>query len=258
MKNIISTGILLISLIFLVSCSDLVKKTIQDNPDIVFDVIKDNPSGFMDAVNMAAQKARMESMKKAEEDEQKARDKEFKNPKKPELAGRAIFGESSAPVTIVEYSDFQCPFCKKGADTVTRVMEEYKGKVKLVFKHLPLENKHPNARMASEYFEAIAMQDAGKAYKFKKLVFENQEETYRDAKKLYQNLAKKVGANMRKLAKDMKGKSSKIKSIIDGDIKEASQFGFTGTPGYLINGVSLKGAYPIEEFKKVIDRHLGS
>lgn len=241
----------------LASCSELVKKTIQDNPDIVFEAIKKDPAKFMEVVRGAAQEAQKAEMMAAKEAETKAREDEFANPKKPEIgADRAILGDKSAPVTIVEYSDFQCPFCQRGADTVTKVLDEYPGKVKLVFKHLPLEQKHPNARRGSEYFEAIAMQDQKKAYEFKKLVFENQNDTYGDAEKLYEKLAKKVGADMGKLKGDLKSKSDAISKIINNDMQEANKFGFQGTPGYLINGVSLKGAYPYEEFKKVIDRHL--
>ncbi len=248
---------LVASLGLLTNCSELVKKTIQDNPEIVFEAIKKDPAGFMEVVREAAQEAQKAEMAAARDAEDKAREEEFSNPKKPEIGdNRAVLGSTSAPVTIVEYSDFQCPFCQRGADTVTRVLEEYDGKVKLVFKHLPLEGKHPNARRGSEYFEAIAMQDNKKAYEFKKLVFANQNETYGDAEKLYEDLAKKVGANMSQLKKDLKEKNNQIASIIENDMQEAGKFGFQGTPGYLINGVSLKGAYPFEEFKKVIDRHL--
>lgn len=257
MKSLARTLVLVACLGVLANCSELVKKTIQDNPEIVFEAIKKDPAGFMEVVRNAAQEAQKAEIVAAKEAETKAREEEFANPKKPEIgSGRAILGSSSAPVTIVEYSDFQCPFCQRGAATVGRVLKDYEGKVKLIFKHLPLEQKHPNARRGSEYFEAIAMQDQNKAYEFKKLVFENQNETYGDAEKLYKQLAKKVGANMDKLMSDLKGKSSDIAAIINKDMEEAGKFGFQGTPGYLINGVSLKGAYPYDEFKKVIDRHL--
>jgi protein-disulfide isomerase len=240
------------------ACSDLVKKTIQDNPEIVFEAIKKDPAGFMEVVREAAQGAQKREMEMAQQQEMEAREAEFKNPKKPEIGNnRAILGNEAAPVTIVEYSDFQCPFCQRGSDTVGKVLKDYDGKVKLLFKHLPLEQKHPNARRGSEYFEAIAMQDTKKAYEFKNLVFQNQNDTYGDAEKLYQDLAKKVGANLSKLQSDLKSQQDKITNIINSDMEEASKFGFNGTPGYLINGVSLKGAYPYEEFKKIVDRHLG-
>lgn len=242
----------------LASCSELVKKTIQDNPEIVFEAIKKDPAGFMEVVRGAAQDAQKKEMMAAQEAEKKARDDEFANPKKPEItANRAIFGDKSAPITIVEYSDFQCPFCSRGSDTVSRVLKEYNGKVKLLFKHLPLEQKHPNARRGSEYFEAIALQDVNKAYMFKQLVFKNQQATYGDSEKLYMKLAKEVGADTAKLKTDLKAKNDMITKTINSDMQEAQKFGFNGTPGYLINGVSLKGAYPFEEFKVIIDRHLG-
>ena len=62
---------------------------------------------------------------------------------------------------------------------------------------------------------------------------------------------------MSKLMADLKGKKAAIDKIIGADMAEAQKFGFNGTPGYLINGVSLKGAYPASEFKKIIDKHLG-
>ena len=241
----------------LASCSELVKKTIQDNPEIVFEAIKKDPAGFMNVVREAAQQSQKKEQEMAQENETKARDNEFANPKTPDVsADRAILGSASAPITIVEYSDFQCPFCQRGSDTVSRVLKEYDGKVKLLFKHLPLEQKHPKARLGSEYFEAIALQDAKKAYEFKAMVFQNQGELRSDADAVYVRLAKKVGANMAKLTGDLKAKNSEITAIINKDMQEAQKFGFNGTPGYLINGVSLKGAYPFEEFKKVIDRHL--
>lgn len=257
MKTVMRTLILVISLGLLANCSELVKKTIQDNPEIVFEAIKKDPAGFMEVVRGAAQEAQKAEMMAAQKAEETAREEEFSNPKKPEVGGdRAVLGNSSAPVTIVEYSDFQCPFCQRGASTINKVMKDYDGKVKLVFKHLPLESKHPNARLGAEYFEAIAMQDGKKAYEFKKLVFQNQNETYGDAEKFYKETAKKVGADMAKLSSDLKNKNDAISKIIEADMQEAGKFGFQGTPGYLINGVSLKGAYPYDEFKKVIDRHL--
>ena len=111
---------------FTASCSELVKKTIQDNPEIVFEAIKKDPAGFMEVVRGAAQEAQKSEMQAARQAEDKAREDEFNNPKKPEIGGnRAILGNGSAPITIVEYSDFQCPFCQRGSDTVAKIIKEY-------------------------------------------------------------------------------------------------------------------------------------
>jgi protein-disulfide isomerase len=103
-------------------------------------------------------------------------------------------------------------------------------------------------------YEAIALQDKAKATKFKDYVFDNQDQLNKQGPKFYEEVAKKVGANVAKAKKDAAGEE--VKKRIEADKAEGEKFGFTGTPGYLVNGVSLKGAYPIEEFQKIIDKML--
>lgn len=231
------------------------KKTIEENPDIVFEAIKKNPQEFIKVVNEAARDAQMQAREGEMQAEQERMEEEFKNPKTPEIGkNRAIFGADDAKVTIVEYSDFQCPYCARGFQTVEQVLEEYGDKVRVVYKHLPLDF-HPMAMPAAKYFEAIALQDEAKAKKFHDLIFQNQGELKGDGEKFLQQTAKKVGADMAKLKKDLDSKE--VTSRIESDMAEAKKFGFSGTPGFLINGVSVRGAYPFPEFKKIIDRHLG-
>lgn len=230
------------------------EKVVSENPEILFNAIQKHPDKFIEVVNQAARQAQMQARKKEASAEKDRMEDEFKNPKKPEVAdNRAVFGTKGAPITIIEYSDFQCPYCAKGYNTVKEVMAEYKGKVQVIYKHLPLDF-HPLAMPASQYFEAIAMQSASKAEKFHDMIFENQKKLNSDKEKFLKSAAKKVGADMGKLAKDIN--SAAVKKIIDSDMAEAKKFGFSGTPGFLVNGVSLKGAYPFTEFKKIIDRHL--
>ncbi len=230
------------------------EKTIEENPDIVFNAIKKNPKKFVEVVNEAVRTAQ-ETSREDEAKEEAARvEEEFKNPKKPAVEeGRVIFGNKSAPITIVEFSDFQCPYCSRGYQTVKEVQKAYGDKVRIVFKHLPLDF-HPMAMPAAKYFEAIALQDHSKAEKFHDEVFQNQKELNQDGEKFLKNSAKKVGADMKRLEKDMN--SDAVTKRIAADMEEAKKFDFSGTPGFLINGVSLKGAYPAPEFKKIIDRHL--
>lgn len=227
----------------------------EDNPDILYSVIQKDPKKFLEVVNEAAQKARAQEEQKMVEEESKKREEEFSNPKAPEIAeGRAFEGAKDAPITIVEYSDYQCPFCRRGHNTMQQVLDAYEGKVKVVFKNFPIERIHPLALPASKYYEAIALQDIEKANKFKAAIFEGQEELNSGGEKFLDAAAKKVGANLAKVKKDME--SDEVKKRIESDRAEAEKFGFSGTPGYLINGVSLKGAYPFDEFKAIIDRHL--
>lgn len=254
--------LLLLSMILVVfgtSCSKLIEKTLEDNPEIIYNVIKKDPAKFMTTLREAAQQAEKSMYEDAQKKEDEDRKKEFDAPKAFAVeADRPILGNKDATITIVEYSDFQCPFCKKGSETMDEVFKAYGDKVRLIYKHMPLEQKHPNARRGSEYFEAIALQDPAKAFVFKKAVFADQNATYgsdSEAEKFYQKAAKEAKADMGKLNKDLKDKEkiAAIKARIDADMEEAGKNGIEGTPGYLVNGVTLKGAYPFPEFKKIID-----
>lgn len=232
------------------------EKTLSDNPEIVFNVIKKNPKKFVEVVNEAVRTAQEGSREDEAKEEQARLEEELKNPKKPVIEdGRVIFGNKSAPITVVEYSDFQCPYCSRGFNTVKEVEKMYGDKVRVVFKHLPLDF-HPMAMPAARYFEAIAMQDHKKAEKFHDEIFSNQTMLNQDGEKFLKAATKKVGANLAKVEKDIK--SEAVQKRIAADMEEAKKFEFSGTPGFLINGVSLRGAYPAPEFKKIIDKQLAS
>lgn len=245
-----------IFLIFLsfgvVSCGAILEKTLESNPSIVFNVIEKNPKAFMDSVNKAVRAARDKSRKEADKKRKQERKDEFKNPKKPVLAkDRAYFGPSSAPITIVEYSDFQCPYCARGHSVIQQVRKKYGSKVRVLYKHLPLDDLHPQARLASRFYEAVALQSARKAEKFHDELFANPRKI-KQGQKYFVQVAKKVKADVNRVLKDIT--SAKVKARIKADIKEARKFGFTGTPAFLINGVSLKGAYPLQAFSEIIDQ----
>ena len=232
------------------------EKMIADNPEIVFNAIKKNPKKFVEVVNEAVRTAQEGAREDEAAQESTRLEEEFKNPKKPVVEdGRVIFGNKNAPITIIEYSDFQCPYCGRGFNTVKEVEKMFGDKVRVVFKHLPLDF-HPMAMPAAKYFEAIALQDPKKAEKFHDEVFSNQTKLNQDGEKFLKDTAKKVGANVAKAEKDMN--SEAVTKRIAADMEEAKKYDFSGTPGFLINGVSLKGAYPAPEFKKIIDRHLSA
>lgn len=258
-KLIISTLTFALSALTLSSCAPTasqLKSAIEKDPSIVFVAIEKDPAKFIEVVNKAAQDAQRVAGQRAQDDEKKSRDEEFKNPLKPVLdEGRVIFGNKNAPITIFEYSDFQCPYCTRGHQTIKSVRKTYGDKVKVVFKHLPLEF-HPLAMPAAQYFEAIAKQSHEKAEKFHDAMFENQSKMKDKGEKLLSETAKKLGVDMKKLAADLK--DEKVLARIAADMDEAKKFNLTGTPGFIINGVSLRGAYPAEEFQKIIDQHLST
>lgn len=232
------------------------KEAVEKDPSIMFVAIEKDPEKFIEVVNKAAQEAQKKQQEKMADDEKKQRDTEYANPLKPEIdETRVIFGKKDAPITIVEYSDFECPYCSRGYQTVKQVKAEYGDKVRVIFKHLPLDF-HPMAEPAARYYEALAMQGHDKAEKFHDKVFEGQGELKTGKEGFLKKVAKEVGANMAKLEKDLK--DEKISKRIQADMEEAQKFGIRGTPGFVVNGISLRGALPFNDFKDVIDKHLAA
>ena len=254
MKQLIHASLISAALV-ITACapsSKQLKEAIEKDPSIVFVAIEKDPEKFIEVVNLAAQNAQKKQQEKMAGEESKKREEEFKNPLKPEIQeGRVIFGKKDAKITIVEYSDFECPYCSRGYATVKQVLAEYPNDVRIVFKHLPLDF-HPNAMPAAKYFEALAMQDHGKAEKLHDTIFENQGKLKEGGEKFLKETAKKLGANMAKLEKDLA--SDQVAKRVQADMEEAKKFNFSGTPGFLINGISLRGAYPASEFKTIIDK----
>jgi protein-disulfide isomerase len=230
------------------------KQALIDNPDILTEAIEKNSLKIMEALNKAAQSARAEQAKKTEEESAQQMEQEFKNPKTPVIdEARAIRGPKDAPIMMVEYSDFECPYCRQGYETVKQVHDKYGDKVRFEFKNLPLPF-HPHAMIGARYYEAIALQSAEKAYKYHDAVFAGQDKVRDQGEKFFESVAKSVGADMKKVKADLNG--DKVTKRIEEDKAEAAKFEFSGTPGFLLNGVSLRGAYPLPEFEKIIDRLL--
>ncbi|MFL5786172.1 MAG: DsbA family protein [Bacteriovoracaceae bacterium] len=241
------------ALVLAVSCTtskEDLKKLIKENPDIITESIKANPSKYIEALNEAVKSAQEGEGKRREEEEKKQLENSFNNPLQAEIRPDESFrGNKDAPITLVEYSDFECPFCSRGFGTVMELMKKYEGKIRFVYKHLPL-SFHPQAMPAAQYYEAIRLQDPAKAWQFHDAVYKNQRKL-QNGEAFLKAEAKTLGVDMNKLAKDVK--SEKVQARIDADMAEAQKFGFQGTPGFLLNGVPVKGAYPASHFDQIID-----
>lgn len=162
-----------------------------------------------------------------------------------EAGGNVLQEGSNAPVTIVEYSDFECPFCGRAAPTVNGVLQKYGNKIKLVYKHFPL-SFHPNAKPAALASECAAEQ--GKFGEYHDKLFENQ--TALSAANLKQ-YAVDLGLNVEQFNQCLD--TAEYSSKVDAQFAEGSQFGVSGTPTFFINGQKLVGAQPTESFEAVID-----
>ena len=159
-------------------------------------------------------------------------------------------GGAKAPVTIVEFSDYQCPFCKRGEESIQKVFETYGDKVRIVFRDYPLPF-HPQARPAAE--AANCANEQGKFWDYNKKLFANQDKLSDDNFKAW---AKDLGMDDAKFA-ECYGKKTHAAQI-DKDIADGVAAGVNGTPAFFINGRSLSGAQPFDKFKEVIDDELAN
>jgi protein-disulfide isomerase len=157
-------------------------------------------------------------------------------------------GPKSAPITMVIFSDFQCPFCKRVEPTLAQIEKEYGGKVRQVWKNYPLPF-HNNAEPAAQAAMAAAAQ--GKFWEMHDKLFENNTALERPNLEKY---AQELGLNMAKFKADLD--ASKYKSVIEAETKEGQAVGVNGTPAVFINGRKISGAYPFETFKKITDEEL--
>lgn len=193
---------------------------------------------------------REEEVKKQQAKMQEDMETQFKNPVKIEVGSSPVLGPPNARVTVIEFSDFQCPFCSRGKQTMEELRKLYPNDVKVVFKHLPLDF-HPQAMPAAKAANAAGKQ--GKFWEMHDLLFEKQKEL---APELYEKLAQQLGLNIDKFKKDMEDPENE--KSIKADMEIARANGISGTPGFFVNGVAVRGAYPIDHFKRIVDRWLGN
>ncbi len=167
-------------------------------------------------------------------------------------AGDAPFaGKKDAVVTVVEFSDFQCPYCSKAAETVSQLKKKYGNKIKLAFKHFPLP-MHPNAKGAAEASMCVHDQNADKFWSYHDLLFKNQGSLGDQAS--LQKFAKDSGVDAKKFEECMKSK--KFAGYVQKDLEYGEKLGVRSTPTFFINGQLLQGAVPFESFVEAIDEEL--
>jgi protein-disulfide isomerase len=165
-----------------------------------------------------------------------------------DVATAPIRGDKDAAVTIVAFSDFQCPFCNRVNPTLTKLLADYPGKVRIAFKHMPLRI-HPDAPAAHAAAEAAGRQ--GKFWEMYDKIFANQRELTPEK---FQQYAAELNLDAAQFEKDRNDPA--VKAKIDADVKEAEKLGVAGTPAFFINGRYLSGAQPYENFKKLVDEVL--
>lgn len=166
------------------------------------------------------------------------------------VAGAPVRGSDKASVTIIEFSDFHCPYCKQVQPTLSRILSDYGDRVRLAYRDFPLDQLHPSARKAAE--AARCANDQGKFWEFHDKLYAGGTDASPEA---LTRIAKEIDMDL--VAFQQCVAIGKHQSAINRDIQEASSLGITGTPAFFINGRLVSGAQAYEGFAQIIDEELG-
>ena len=172
------------------------------------------------------------------------------------VAGRPVRGNRDGSVLIVEFSDFQCPFCARGADTVEQILEKYGDDVRFVFKHFPL-GFHPWAKPASIATHCAGQQDHDAFWALHDKYFEDQKQIT-PANVIAKSKEYLAGSGIdmaawSTCAEDQESEEYKAAAaLVDADMAFGQKLGVTGTPGFFVNGEFLNGAQPLSAFEPLI------
>ena len=223
--------------------AQMLRQALRDKPDLVLEVLRQNSETVLDIAQQGSTLRRKRSLEAQWRED-------LKTPKKMNLEGRPVLGPAEAPVTIVAFSDFTCPYCEQGAHTVRQLLKSYGKNVRYVFKHMPLGKDSPS-RLASEYVVAASLQGPEKAWELYDACFNQREKLSTEGEAFLKDAASKLGLNMQKLAADLKSK--KVKDIIEQDLADGKRLGVEGTPYFLVNDMVIRGALPLELFRGAVD-----
>jgi len=166
-----------------------------------------------------------------------------------DLDGAPIKGRLDAPVTIVKFEDFHCPFCKEAQHTLAQLLSKYHDRVKLAHKDFPIDELHPAARAG--HVAARCAGEQGKFWPYHDLLFANGPKA---APADLRNYAQAAGVDMTHFEQCVA--SGRFVAVVEKDVAQGKRAGVTGTPAFYINGRMLAGAQPIEAFVKLIEEEL--
>jgi protein-disulfide isomerase len=167
-----------------------------------------------------------------------------------DLDGTPVRGPEKAKVTVVEFSDFHCPFCKRVQPTLTELLAKYPNEVRLVYKHMPLDQLHPQARRAAE--ASWCAQQQGKFWEYHDALYTGSPD---GSDQHLTAVAGRIGLDAGKYQQCMAaGEAAKV---VQAHVDEGARFGVSGTPGFFVNGRFVNGAVPLETFVQLVEEELG-
>jgi protein-disulfide isomerase len=171
-------------------------------------------------------------------------------PPRFEIAGEGpTRGPADAPITLVEFSDYQCPFCKSAEAIVEQVLARYPTQVRLQFRHFPLDNIHPQARSAAE--AALCAGEQGRFWEY-------HHELFKESPKLSEGHLGQYANRLRldRAAWDACMAEKRMAARVQADVEAGEKIGVSGTPAFYVNGLPVAGARSVEQFAAVIDEEL--
>lgn len=172
-------------------------------------------------------------------------------PYRVKVAGDGAFsrGNKDAPITIVEFSDFECPFCRRALPVMREVMKQYGAKVKWVYRDFPLVSIHPLAAKAAE--AARCAGEGGKFWQYHDLIFDS---PTKPSEADLMTFGEQIGLDVNAFRACLR--SGKYQGAVEADVEEGRRLGVTGTPTFFINGRSLVGAQALSAFQDIIESEL--
>lgn len=216
-----------------------------------------DPSALMPQIREYLTEQRQEERRAAFVDELRAKTKVEVMLKPPpvfrapiDITGAPSRGPADARVTIVEFSDFHCPFCKRVQPTLNELLAKFPNDVRLVYKHMPLDQLHPQARRAAE--ASWCAQQQGKFWEFHDQLYAGGPD---GSDATLAAVAARVGLDAAKFQQCMA--SGDAAAEVQRHVAEGTRFGVSGTPGFFVNGRFLNGAVPLASFVQIVEEELG-
>lgn len=237
--------VILVITFSLFSCSFFAKADTQSDIEIdpkleqqVLQIIRNNPEAIIQSVQDY-----QESQRQQQQQQRQSLLEKMKNEPQSFIGESPVFGAKSAKIVMFEFSDFQCPFCGRASGTIKQFMDKHKNEVRLVFKHFPLAQIHPNAIPASKASWAAMKQ--GKFWEYHDQLFANQNRLGDD---LYLEIAQTLNLNVDKFNSDRQ--SEEAQKAVNSDLDLAMQLELSGTPTFVMNGELFSGALDLADFEQ--------
>ncbi|MDR0239334.1 MAG: thioredoxin domain-containing protein [Deltaproteobacteria bacterium] len=224
------------------------RQVLKKHPEIVLEILREHSESVLDIAQQGSNIRRRKNMELQWRED-------LKQPKSVTTANRPVLGPANAPVTIIAFSDFTCPYCQQAAEVLDRILQARPQDVKYIFKHMP-HGKDSPSQVAAEYFVAASFQNDRAPWLLYKSFFAAPDKLSADVQNFAAKAAAQAGLDMKKLAADVKNK--KTGAIIEEDQADAKKLNVEGTPYFLVNNLTVRGAVSYDIFNAAVDMALAN